>query len=250
MLSSNRTKLFHALLILAISFSAACAAQWSRADENSNADSDQSFAARELQTGIPFPNKEPEVFQTEIVAADFADGEKFERRTFLARSGLKRLTVFGVGEKSEISLLQADETKTLTLFPPQKIYKETPTSQTAATAAGGETLQGFLTSRWLNAKTDAAFENLGADDSGLNRFRARLDDSDSTEILIYVDENLKIPVRQEFYRRGAGDQKTLLSQVELRNFKTQADDKLFQLPPGFRQVPAAEFDKIVRQTKE
>lgn len=255
MFSSKRTKLFLALLFFAVCFSVSCRL-WSGAGENTNADSENRFAAPEMPTGIPFPNNEPEVFQTEIVVTHFSGGEKFERKNFLARSGSKRLAVFGVGQKTEIALLETPEAKTFTILPHKKICKETIPNQSGG-AARGDTLQDFLTTERLNAKTEAAFENLGAE-NGFNRFRARLgDSSDAAEILIYVDESLKIPVRQEFYRRGddqqqqpGGAQRILLYSVELKNFQTRADEKLFQPPPDCRRVSAAEFDKIVWQTKE
>jgi hypothetical protein len=245
MFSSNPAKLFHVLLFFSVWLSCSCGA-WSRAGESSDANS-ATFTAQQIETGIPFATREPEVFQTEIIVTNFNGEEKSERKTFLARAGLKRLTVFAAGEKSEISLLQTDEAKTFTLLPAKKIYKENRDNR--AGAAAGETLQSFLTTEWLNAKTAAAFENLGAE-NGLTRFRARLNNSDAAEILLYVDENLQIPVRQEFYSRAEGGQRVLLYSVELKNFRPQADERLFALPPDYRKVSPEEFDKIVWQAKQ
>ena len=242
MLSSNPAKLFYLVLFFSICFSAC--GFWRKADENSNA-SPTPFTAQEIPSEIPFSNKEPEVFQSEIIISSFINGEKSERRTFIARSGGRRLAIFAAGEKAEVSFLQIDETRAFSISREKKIYTENVLNR-ASTASGGENFNDFLTVAWLNAKASAAFENLGAE-NGLRRFLVRLNNSDASEILIYVDENLKIPVRQEFYSR-AGEQKTLLYAVELKNFQTQTDDKLFEPPPkDFRKVSREEFDKIVRQ---
>jgi hypothetical protein len=90
------------------------------------------------------------------------------------------------------------------------------------------------------------FENLGAE-NGLTKYRVRLKDmpKDASETLIYIDENLKIPVKQEFYTIN-GEQKILVFSMELRNLKLQTDDKLFELPKDYRKVSSNEFQKAIR----
>lgn len=238
--------MFFLVLFFSICFSAC--GFWSRADENADAADSKPFVAPEIPSEIPFSTREPEIFQSEIVISNFAGGEKSERRTFTARSGARRLMVFAAGEASEISLLQIDDDKTFSIYPGKKVYTETIFSR-ASNASSGEAFGDFLTVAWLNDKAPAAFESLGAE-NGLSRFRARLNNSDASEILIYVDENLKIPVKQEFYSR-AGEQKTLLYTVELKNFQLQAEEKFFEPPSkDFRKVSKEEFDKIIRQAKE
>ncbi|HEX8248327.1 MAG TPA: hypothetical protein VF599_09160 [Pyrinomonadaceae bacterium] len=242
MLSSNPAKLFYLVLFFSICFSAC--GFWRQAQENSNAER-APFAAQEIPSEIPFSNKEPEVFQSEIIISSFINGEKSERKTFLARSGGRRLAIFAAGEKAEVSFLQIDEARAFSISREKKIYTETAFNRAPA-ASGGENFTDFLNVARLNAKASAAFESLGAE-NGLSKFLVRLNNSGASEILIYVDENLKIPVRQEFYSR-AGDQKTLLYAVELKNFQLRTDDNLFEPPPkDFRKVSSEEFDKIVRQ---
>jgi len=246
MLSSTPAKLFHLVLFFSICFSAC--GFWSRANENANAANPGTFTAQEIPSGIPFSTAEPEVFQCDVVISNFAGGEKSERRTFTARSGARRLAVFAAGETTEISLLQIDEAKAFSIYREKKVYTETVFNR-AATVSNNEAFGDFLTVAWLNSKASAAFESLGAE-NGLSKFRVRLNNSETSEIVIYVDENLKIPVKQEFYSR-AGEQKTLLYTVELKNFQLQADEKLFEPPSkDFRKVSKEEFDKIIRQAKE
>jgi hypothetical protein len=104
-----------------------------------------------------------------------------------------------------------------------------------------------LAIEWLNEKRGAAFENLGKE-NGLTKYLARLRDvpNINSEILIYIDENLKIPVKQEFYTIN-GEQKILVFSMELQNLKLETDDKLFELPKDYRKVSSNEFQKVTRQ---
>ena len=184
----------------------------------------------EIETGIPFENKEPERFQTEIVVTNFLNGEKSERRYFLARSGTQHLTIFNRGEKDETSVLQTADGRSFFINNEKKGYQE----KRVQTAQANSELTGFLTTEWLNQKTDAAFEKLGTENN-LTKYRVRLGSSNVSEILVFVDENLKLPVKQEFYS-ASGEQKTLMFSVELKNFSLQAEDKLFELPKNSQEV--------------
>ncbi|HLM01818.1 MAG TPA: hypothetical protein VK400_12240 [Pyrinomonadaceae bacterium] len=250
MFSSNPAKLFHLVFCFSICFSASCGFWSGAGNENSNADRTP-FNAQEIPSEIPFSTREPEVFQCEIIVSSFINGEKFERKTFVARSGGRRLLVFAAGEAGEVSLLRIDDARSFSISREKKIYTESAAINRAAPAASGsgagENFDDFLIAARLGAKAPAAFERLGAE-NGLSKFLVRLNNSEASEILIYVDENFKIPVRQEFYSRAAGGEKTLLYAVELKNFQLQTDDKFFEPPSkDFRRVSGEEFDKIVRQ---
>lgn len=223
MLLSGFIKYF---LIFASLISVSCGV-WQSAENSASA---PLRAVEELETGIPFQNKEPEQFQTEIVVTNFFGGEKTERRYFLARSGVRRMTIFNRGEKGETSVLQTADGRTFFISGEKKNLRESP-SQSGQT---GNDLTEFLTTRWLNQKTDAAFEKLGAENN-LTKYRVRLAASDASEILIFVDENLKLPVRQEFYS-ASGEGKTLMFSIELKNFSLQAEEKLFELPKNYRET--------------
>ena len=95
-------------------------------------------------------------------------------------------------------------------------------------------MTAFLTTEYLSQKSGAAFEKTGAENN-LTEYRARIGNADAAEILITVDENLNLPVKQEFYRIEGG-QKTLLYAVALENFKAAADEDLFAAPKDFRII--------------
>lgn len=200
-----------------------------RAAENTN--SSDLKISDETKTEVPFESKEPENFQTEIVATNFLNGEKIEKNYFIARSGNKTLTIFNRGEKSENSILN-DSGKTTFLDKENKTFRETQNVSNAFSGSD-ETLE-FLTTEWLNEKIGASFEKLQTENN-LTNYRVRLDDSNSSEIILTYDETLKMPVKQEFYSI-LGEQKILMMTVELKNFQTSADEKLFVLPQDYKRA--------------
>ncbi len=202
------------------------------------------FIADEVKNGIPFASKEPEVYQAEIVLTNYAGGEKSERVLFTARRGDK----LRFDCENKISSLQSGEDIRFLIYNGKKIYAE---SQTNSAASGDvvNAAKDFLTVEWLNEKHGAKFENLGAE-NGLTKYLVSLADAPNknSETFIFVDENLKIPVRQEFYTISGG-QKVLVFSMEIRNLRLEADDKLFELPKDYRKVSSNEFQKIIRQEK-
>lgn len=185
---------------------------------------------------IPFSTVEPADFQAEIVSTNFAGGEKNESRIFIARSGAKLLTIFNFGAKTEISRLEIGN-KVFLVGRAEKVYAESAPNQTGI--AANDSIKDFLATEWLNEKTPVAFERRDAENN-LTEYRVN---SANAETVIFVDENLKIPVRQEFYDA----QKTLLFSSEITNFKTSTDDKIFDLPRGFRKISTKEFQEILRR---
>ena len=233
------TKTFAALTAL---FAASCG-YW-QGNSNITPAPAAPFVAEELKSGIPFASKEPGVYQAEIVLTTYAGGEKSERKIFTARSGAKLRSDY----ENNVSFLQSDGNIKYLINNGRKVYAE---SQITSGAAGdsGNTIKDFLTAEWLNEKRGAKFENLGAE-NGLTKYRVSLTDAPNkdSETLIFVDENLKIPVRQEFYATNDG-QKVLVFSMEMRNIKLEADDKLFELPKDYRKISPNEFQKMTRQNK-
>ena len=232
MLRSNRVKIF---LFLAAAIFQGCAF-W-RAETSAPT----GFPAGETKSEIPFLTKEPEVYQAEIVLTNYAGGEKTERKIFTAKNGEKLRSDY----ESKISFLQRGAGEKFLIHSGKKIYADGQTNSNI-TVPTGEGLQDFLTNKWLNEKANAKFESLGAE-NGLTKYRVVLEGSQTSEILIYIDENLKIPVRQEFY--STGEQRKMFFSMEIRNLKFEADEKLFELPKDFRKVSAEEFQKVIWREK-
>lgn len=225
---------------LAIVFCLACGV-WQTAD-NKNGGAAKISTANEKSREIPFSTKEPNVYQAEIVLTSYANGEKQEREIFTARSGAKSRCDFA----DQISSLRTGDNRSFLIDKGGKIYAEIEKDS----AGGGETgdsIKDFLTVEWLNEKPGATFEKLETD-GNLTKYRARFAAAQNanSEIFVYVDENLQMPVKQEFYSTN-GEQKTLMFSMEMRNLRLEADDKLFELPKDFRKVSLSEFQKLRRE---
>lgn len=206
-------------------------------------DAPAAFVPEPIKNGIPFAIKEPPVYQAEIVTISGGAEDKI----FAARNGANRLTIFDYQTTREIALLQKGANQKFLINRERKIYTENTVENSPAE---NQDLINFLTSERLNQMKDAKFENLGAEND-LTKYAVRLDDKQNSEMIIYADEKIGLPVKEEFYS-VRGEQKTLLSTVELRSFSWQTDDKLFVLPEDYKKVTAAEFYEILRRepTKE
>lgn len=240
MFKSRAGKLF---FIFSLVFASSCS-YGSVKEENAP---DQAISAvSETKSEVPFSTKEPDIYQVLTVSQIYSADEKIERKIFTARNGAKRLTVFNTGEKDEVSRLESETNQIFLVNPGKKVYAEMQSN--SALAAKTENNDFFDTELLLNQKTEAAFENLGTE-NGLSKFRVLLGDAENpkSEILIFVDENLKIPARQEFYSLS-GDQRILTFTVEMKDFKMQADDSLFELPKDFRKISSEAFRKLLWET--
>jgi len=228
-LSDSKKNLFAAIALI-LFITTAC-----RLFQASNSDTPKPFTPEEIKSDIPFSNKEPEVFQTEIIIT--ANGA--ENKKFIARNGVKRRSDYNFGAKNQVSVLQTD--KIYTFLADKKIYTETAFGQSFPA-------QNDLTGEWLNAKTDAIFSKIGTE-GNLTQYLVRFDDADKAETIIFVDESINLPVRQEFYSLEAA-QRILTMTIELKNFKPEAADDLFILPKDFKKVSAEEFKKAMQSEQE
>lgn len=199
------------------------------------------FVAEELKSEIPFSTSEPDVYQTEIVVTGASN---FEEKTFAAKNGANRLLITDFQGETEIALLQIGENQTFTIARRQKIYAENNSEIGAAT---GEPLNDFLTGELLNQKPNAKFESLGAENNFV-KYRVSLDDAVNSEIIIFVDERVGLPVKQEFYGI-VGEQKVLTLTVELKNFSRQTAAGVFEVPKDYRKVSLKEFREIRRRER-
>lgn len=231
MFSSNLTKFFAAFALIFTLFSGC--RLWQNTGNSNSSSTPQ--VSDDLKSEIPFSTKEPEQFQAEIVVTT---GET-ESRRFIARDGARRRYDFNFGAANQLTSLQAD--KNYLMLPAAKIYTENTETQTGET----DDWMNFLTTEWLSAKRDASFEKLESVEN-LTKYRVRLNESDASEIFIYVDQISGLPIKQEFFAIGGDGQKNLAYSFELKNLKLETDENLFNVPADFKKVGQEEFRKILR----
>ena len=228
MFSSNSIKIF---FIFALLFCQACSF-WR--GETGATPSPTPYVAEELKSAIPFSTKEPDVYQTEIVVT----ANQIEDKFFTTRNKESRLTIFNYQTELETAVLQIGDGRIFTIAANRKIYSE------KEAGAKDENANDFFTAEWLNQKTDAKFETL-APENNFARYRINLDSAANSEIIIYVDAQIGLPVKQEFYSVKDG-QKILTLTMELKNFNAQAEAKFFELPKDYRKVSSKEFYEMTR----
>ncbi len=232
MLSSRSAK-FLVICFLLPTFFSAC---FLRQNASGEMPSPTPFVVEELKSNVPFSNKEPENFQAEFIVSTGGAEDK----TFAARRGEKQIFTYNFGKKNQFSVLRSGDGKSLPFIKDKKVYVE---NSAANLALAMENPFDFLTTEWLNQKSDAKFERLG-EENGSTKYRAILGERSKSEVLIWIDEKISLPVKQEFYSVN-GDQKMLTATFEMKNFAPQADDNLFEIPKDFRKVTIEEFRKIL-----
>lgn len=224
-------KIFAVFAFVLLTFSAC------RFFQTADNDTPKPFTPEEIKSEVPFSTKEPENFQVEIVIT----ANNQENKKFVARNGNNRRYDYNYGAKNQVSAVQTD--KVLTILADKKIYTETALTESVSAR---ENWSGFLTNEWLNARTDAEFTKLGTENN-LTQYRVNFGEAknDKSETLIFVDENIGLPVRQEFYSIS-GEQKILTMTIELRNYTAESGNDLFVVPKDYRKVSAEEFSRILQ----
>ena len=228
------SKSFKILLFFTLVCASSCR-YWQTSSNSNTNNATPTPEIAEINSEIPFATKEPETFQAEIIIKN--EGE--EEKSFIARSNGRTLSKNG-----DIGTLQINANKSFLINFAKKIYFESAGKNAIQTDNIAETLNDFLTTEWLNQKTETKFESLGIE-NGLTKYRTTFESSES---LIFVDENFKIPVRQEFYSIE-GEAKNLVYSIELQNLKLIAEEQLFEIPKDFRKVSIEEFRQNLKHNE-
>lgn len=227
MFSSNTYKVLF-LLFIAILLTASCKFWQSNSEKNNFQTSDS-----EIQTNIPFSNKEPEIFQAEFIISSFVNGKKTEQKNFVAKKGGRFLATYRMKSSNKISYLFISEDKTYYINHDKKTF------QKRGFSASNKDLpqiswRDFLTTKWLNEKTSSKFEKVESEDN-LTKYLVKMDGSENSEVLVFIDEKIPFPVKQEFYSISNGE-KVLTTLVEVKNYKTEVEDSLFKVPKDYKEI--------------
>jgi len=218
---------------------------------------------------LPFSTKEPTVYQAEIVisfaapdtASDTAAGGPTEQKYFTARDDRKRRTDHEFSAGQIMSVLEDQDNKTIVLLPQKKCAAEDAEDAEdkagagAAAAPPGESFGEFLTTEWLAEKLPANFEDLGKEEvngKSLNKFRVRFEKTGTvesvSEAIVWVDEEIGMPVKTEFYSLKDGQPVNKVT-TEFRNLKLSVEPGIFDLPAGCQNITAGEMQKVLRQER-
>lgn len=195
-------------------------------------------AVEAAKTDPPYPNKEPEKYQTEIWQTTAAGKDKF----FVARDGAKWRIDSAYGAPNQVTTIHTDKDYVLAFA--TKVYAEYPIGHGFDER---EDTINAMTRGMLNAKEKAAFEKAG-DDGGLTKYKIISDAGKSVETLVYVDEKLGLPVKKEVYKTDGG-QRVLDYSIQLSGFKSEVDASLFTLSKGFKQVSQDAMKKALTGAK-
>lgn len=225
MISLNYYKFLFFILLIVV-FSNGCSVF-----NKNTADDDSNLNASEVQTTIPFETKEPATFQTEVIVSNYIGNKETKRSYFIAKKDNKAIIVFGFGSENEKAKLKTDE---------HTIYWIDHKENTAKKIIGRKPsvsdndLKNFITNKLLNEKVSAEFEKLETVNN-LTKYSVRLDESEKAEAIIFIDEKLKLPVKQEFFSIANG--KSLLTySINLENFKTNVADDVFEIPSNYKTI--------------
>lgn len=186
---------------------------------------------------VPFSTKEPGTYRAEIVI--IAGGT--ERRIFTAKKGLSSRIDYDAGTPHERTVLHNGAG--FVLLTSKKIYAEQMPDKTEGT---GSEVENDMSAGLLNRRYSSAFENLG-NENGLNKYRTTTGEKSRSESIIFVNEELGLPVRQDFYSIDTAGGRTLQYSVEMREISFDVDDSLFAVPRGFQKVSMDEFTRRFRQ---
>jgi hypothetical protein len=178
----------------------------------------------ETKKEFPFPVKEPEVYQAELVVASSGT----ESRWFIARDREKsRLDTFA-GNVPILSKIRSDK---LFIVDHQKKTYAVLDNDGGSVATGADE----IAVSFFRAKEYREFEDLGLEGK-LRKFKVKEPFGATGSVLIYIDETSGMMVKQEFL--GLQDASGLQAKVtcELRDLKFEVDNAVFSIPGDYRSV--------------
>jgi len=189
------------------------------------------MARDEKETVIPFPVKDPDRLAAKVIVKAFIENKTIEKQYFCAKDGEKSLYRFSPGGPREFAVLRTAKDVAFRLDPARKEYKRL---EMQSASVERDSFMNSVTNRWLNEKRRSEFKDLGIKD-GLRLYQVAIAGAKQTEVIIYVDEKLKYPVKQEFYILEGTDRRLSYS-FELSEVTTAPAAELFEIPEGFRET--------------
>jgi hypothetical protein len=185
----------------------------------------------------PFSTKEPENYRALVVVTSGGT----ERRIFTAKKGGRSRVDYDYGTPGQRTVVRSDTD--FVYSERLQIYAET---RPAISAQAPSELENDVTASLLSSRPYTSYESLGRE-NGLSKFKAAIGETRASEAVVFVDDAIGLPVKQEFYSVGADGQKVLRYTVDVRDVELEAEDSLFAIPIGARKVQLAEFERMIRK---
>lgn len=214
MFLSTPVKILNATIVLSLFF-AGCGL-WRRDENRAN-----SFVLPR-KNELPFSSREPETFQADLVIRT----AETERRIRIARSGQKRRIDYDPATDNHRVVIITDKEYVVSVK--KKTYTE------RALSSGSGSTETDLASTLLNVRDYTEFDEIGRDGKVV-QFRATINESVLSEVLISFDEAIGLPVKEEFFSVEGAERKLRYS-VEVQSFTTEFAPAVFEIPAGFRRL--------------
>ncbi|MGI8812287.1 MAG: hypothetical protein ACR2IH_07125 [Pyrinomonadaceae bacterium] len=181
-----------------------------------------------------FPTKEPETYQAEVVITAGGIEQKFR----CMRKGSASRIDYDLGREYQRSYIRTDADRVVS--DRRKLYADVPAGR------GGSELQNDTADNMLIRNHYSEIERLGTE-NGLSKFRAKMDQSTASEAIIYVNDELGLPVREELFSLSPDGGRQLQYTYELRDVRNEVDTGVFEIPQNYKKVSIDEFNKNRRK---
>jgi hypothetical protein len=210
-------------------------------------------AAGEVSATPPFQTKEPERYQAQLVLKFSLDEHQESSQTFITRDGIKRREDYEPLPNVKVSDLQTTEGHFLLLHD-AKLYAEL-TPETSGSVPGPllNLPEDFAPDRLVNeSRMETRYEKLGVEElNGRSATKYRVSvlsapgenegaQAEQAEQLIWIDEQLGMPVRSETALKGTGSSKTKYT-MEMLDIKEEVDGSAFAIPGDYKKVSMKEM---------
>ena len=175
---------------------------------------------------FPFSTTEPDVFQADIVVTS---GQTEEHWFFAKMRDKWRLDFF---HGSELWMSQIRSDKLYRVDHQKKTFWETSDSGRpgGVPAPANDMIRSFFRS-----EEHREFDEIGRE-NGQIKYKVRDADAASGEVFIYIDAASGLMVKQEFTARKIENADAPVSYIyELRNYKTEVDERTFFIPESYKR---------------
>jgi hypothetical protein len=211
----------------------------------------------EFRSVPPFSTKEPERYQATRIISSVENKDEpatMISKTFIARDGDRRREEYEPGTKETVIYLDIPVGRFL-LSPGKKLYTDIDPASGNPDASRSDSdsdlggvaspvLPDFSPERLLNeTPTLARYEKLGSEtinQRATTRYRVTAKDTSNGSVtLIWIDDELGLPLRSETSSTTGGHPATLT--VDLRDLKDTVDPRIFELPGDYEKVDYRRF---------